>query len=45
MPKPPSTGITVPEMNFDASLARNKATPINSSGFPNLLNGVCLIIN
>jgi hypothetical protein len=45
MLKPPSTGITVLEMNFGASLARKKATLNNSSGFQNLLNGVCLIIN
>ena len=44
MVKPPSTPISIPVTNFEASLNNHIKAPVNSSGLPNLLKGVFLII-
>jgi hypothetical protein len=43
MENPPSTQIMEPVTNADASLSSHTRAPINSSGLPKRLNGVCLI--
>ena len=42
--KPPSIGIAVPVIKFEASLAKKIAIPSKSCGFPYLLIGVLLKI-
>jgi hypothetical protein len=42
---PPSTLTVVPVTNFEASLSNQMRAPFNSCGFPNLLKGVCLIMD